>query len=256
MITDEQIIQHFAQRELDEDLTHYLHYHLPRYKLTLHTLEALFARIREKDAKAELKLLDVGQSFLTELVRHYTDATVNTLGFEDLDGMDFAPRQGEKHYTFDLNTAIETNKCPDTEEHDVVVVAEVIEHLLVSPLNVFKCAASWLKPGGYLIVQTPNGASLRKRLMMAIGRVPFAMPPDKPVVFWHHLREYTIAELTSMASEAGLKLDSLVSGNFYNIGDTLTIKAYDLVCRFLPPGFRSGLSMTFKKVLKKPQLGE
>jgi SAM-dependent methyltransferase len=42
---------------------------------------------------------------------------------------------------------------------DVVLMSHVIEHLH-EPLNVLRCAASWVKPGGVLYVETPGEKSL------------------------------------------------------------------------------------------------
>ena len=52
-----------------------------------------------------------------------------------------------------------------------------------------------LKPGGYLILTTPNIASLFRRLRLILGKQP---------IYQYHLREYTMPELT-MLERAGFK---------------------------------------------------
>jgi hypothetical protein len=54
-----------------------------------------------------------------------------------------------------------------------IVFAEVIEHLFTAPELVLAYLHELLVPRGQLLLQTPNAASLRKRLKLALGRNPF-----------------------------------------------------------------------------------
>ncbi len=64
-----------------------------------------------------------------------------------------------------------------------------------------------LKPGGAMLVTTPNAAALSKRLRLLFGQNPFEMlreTPENP----GHFREYTALEMRKL----GLDVSSRVVG--------------------------------------------
>ena len=72
-----------------------------------------------------MRVLDVGPAYQTALFRAMWDGlVVDTLGFGDVR---FAPRDGERHFHVDLNETVGAEVVEGG--HDMVVVAEVIEHL-------------------------------------------------------------------------------------------------------------------------------
>ena len=78
--------------------------------------------------------------------------------------------------------------------YDLVVFAEVIEHLHTSPVHTLAFVRGLLADAGVLILQTPNAASLPKRLKLLAGRNPYELiraDGGNP----GHFREYTLAEL-------------------------------------------------------------
>lgn len=85
----------------------------------------------------------------------------------------------------------------DIHGADCIVFTEVMEHLhyyyvprVLSEIN------KSLKPGGYLILTTPNIASLFRRLRLLFGRQP---------IYRHHVREYTMPEVLAMLERAGFR---------------------------------------------------
>ena len=97
------------------------------------------------------------------------------------------------------------------EPFDLVFSCEVLEHLTVTPLQHISALAAVLKPGGYVVLSTPNLASLRKILGLLRGRPILPKPEDafSPVIAqnnWVHRREYVASELTSAIAQAGLHL--------------------------------------------------
>ena len=61
------------------------------------------------------------------------DAAIDTLGFSD---HRFAPDDDEGHIEFDLNDSEFESKWPALGRYDLIVFAEVLEHLYVSPGHV------------------------------------------------------------------------------------------------------------------------
>jgi SAM-dependent methyltransferase len=156
------------------------------------------------------------------------------------------PREGERHIELDLNdVAWNAVEQRGDEQHDVVVLAEVIEHLHAPPQLVLGYLVGWLRPGGTLLVQTPNAVALHKRLRMLAGRSPFEpirATRENP----GHLHEYTLPELQDAARRAGLEPVSTVTANYFGEA-TLAGWAYGRLARVLPPSLRHGITMWLRR---------
>lgn len=172
----------------------YLAFHRPRFDLVLDLVAA------EVAARGH-RVLDIGPSPLTDMLRSRLNVSLDTLGLEpDRD------TESGKHFRFDLNDAQERGRWRlDLGPYDVIVFAEVIEHLYTAPELVLDYLARLLAPGGALVLQTPNAASLRKRVKLALGLNPFErirVSRANP----GHFREYTLAELVDLLSHAGFRI--------------------------------------------------
>src|SRR5882724_11764719 len=93
---------------------------------------------------------------------------------------------------------------------DAVVAAEVIEHV-VDTDHLLAEAARVLRPGGALVVTTPNLASLENRVRLLLGRYPVWM--DVGVEGAGHLRYYTPRMLRHQLARHGLRVERHV-GNW------------------------------------------
>lgn len=90
--------------------------------------------------------------------------------------------------------------------YDVVVCAGVIEHMPHTPLELLMSINRVLKPGGYLVLDTPNVAHLYKRQALARGESvwpPLAAQFYSPIPYEGHHREYTAQEVVWMLHEVG-----------------------------------------------------
>src|SRR5439155_8672395 len=97
----------------------------------------------------------------------------------------------------------------DEPPFDLVLSCEVLEHLTIPPIEHVKPLADLLKPGGHLVLSTPNLGSLTKILDLLRGRPVFHKPEDffLPAIEkngWIHRREYVAVEVTSGIERAGL----------------------------------------------------
>jgi SAM-dependent methyltransferase len=209
--------------ELTPEWRNYLAYHRRRY--------AVLRRVA-----LELggdRVLNVGPMFETRMLRD-AGRHVDTLGFAH---PLFPPRAGERHIEVDLNApAIEGDGS-----YDLVVAAEVVEHLHTSPVIVLRWLAEWLRPGGALLLQTPNAVALHKRVRMLRGRnpiEPIRLDPANP----GHFHEYTLGELREAAAEAGLIVGGWSAANYFG-----TSRAYAALGRVLPPGLRHGITLWLRR---------
>ncbi|GAB4213756.1 MAG: class I SAM-dependent methyltransferase [Roseiflexaceae bacterium] len=105
---------------------------------------------------------------------------------------------------------------PDAQ-FDAVVFSEVIEHLAGSPLPALTEMARVLRPGGRLVLTTPNQHYLKSRLKtlfdVLLGRPfePFAefqraMQLEGPQRYYNHSRLYTMQELRWLVEQSGLRV--------------------------------------------------
>src|SRR5437016_3773028 len=93
---------------------------------------------------------------------------------------------------------------------DAVVAAEVLEHV-VDTDHLLGELARVVRPGGALVVTTPNLASLENRLRLLCGRYPMWM--DYRVVGTGHLRYYTPRVLRHHLEVHGFRVEAHV-GNW------------------------------------------
>jgi cyclopropane fatty-acyl-phospholipid synthase-like methyltransferase len=224
----------------------YVAYHAPRFAYLLEVL----ARCGLGPGST---VLDIGPSRLTSLIRERFGVAVDSLGF----GEDRATPEG-RHFEFDLNRAQQEESWRrDLPRYDFIVMAEVLEHLHTAPQLVLSFVRTLLSDDGRLILQTPNAASLPKRLKMLFGRNPFEMiraDAKNP----GHFREYTRKELLALAAEAGFRVEAC-SVSFYfdarfahhESGEAAGRRAAlgplkNAVYRLLPSGLREGITMVWR----------
>jgi len=227
----------------EEELS-YLGYHAKRFAFVLNIVAPWIEHFRQenqaKGTNAKVKILDVGPHLLTRCLLHYfgDSITINTLGYayEVLVPDDLIAR----HFPFDLNQAQLRSRWIQGEQHDIVIMAEVIEHLYTSPVRVLRFIRSQLRDGGLLLIQTPNAAALTKRIDMLRGRNPFELireTPRNP----GHFREYTLKELVAYCQEAGLDCVETYLEDYWP-----TSRVTGLVQK-LRPGLRNGLAILARR---------
>ena len=169
-------------------------FHAPRFAYLIRILE-------EVGITSSMKVLDIGKSKLTEMIRQRFQVRVDTLGF-----LPDERHESGDHYYFDLNDSQRQSAWRrDIPKYDVIVMAEVIEHLYTAPELVIAFIKTLLKPGGSLIVQTPNAAAATRRIKLLLGRNPYEMiRVDNTTP--GHFREYTVPELRRLLADAGFDI--------------------------------------------------
>jgi len=235
-------------RQLDElglegEAADYAALHAPRYAILI---AGLRERLRAGSPDGTLRILDVGPQAQTILIRSaFRTAIIDTVGFANPSA---APRQGERHVDFDLNLAGDVERRPVLGPYDAIVLAEVLEHLATSPRAVLDCLAGWLRPGGLLVVQTPNALALHKRLRALAGRNPLGAAGGvaAPSHSQAHFREYTLGELRELAAAVGLEASEAVLANHFR-HPRATRRLYDRLTAALPAGTRQGITLYLRR---------
>ena len=107
-----------------------------------------------------------------------------------------------------------------SEYYDVVIFSEVLEHLYCNPLKPLSEIARCLKEKGYLIITTPNVASLENIGKLILGNN--ILPPTNnswlhASTATPHVRMYTVNEIRSLLNEVGLEVASLRMEMMYRL---------------------------------------
>lgn len=95
---------------------------------------------------------------------------------------------------------------------DVVVAGELIEHLSPESLTTdfLPAVRRVLRPGGVLVLSTPNFACLLNRVLFVVwGRTSMDLPVPQKGRTYGHLREYTGEEIVGLLEFSGFRVDRL-----------------------------------------------
>jgi trans-aconitate methyltransferase len=230
------VVEDVARLATYNEAREYLAFHRRRYQLLIDTVCELTRDDRQ------VHILDVGPSFQTALLRGLDGMRVSTLGFAD---PNFPSRAGETHTTFDLNDAQHADRWPPSAEYDGLVLAEVLEHLHTAPSLVLAMLGRLVRPGGWLLVQTPNAVALAKRIKSLAGRHPFE-PIREDASNPGHFREYTLAELIGLGRHVGLHVERWSAAEYFAPPGRLRA-AYRRVASLLPSTMRAGFTIVYRR---------
>lgn len=187
----------------DEGERVYFEQQSPRYAFLLQFLS--------NQASVPCELLDVGSHVL-----HFSMAA-SLLGYR-VHGSDIAifvedPRNRERQERCGV---LEMRACDlssaslpyDSGSFDVVNFTETIEHFNFNPLPVLQEIHRVLKPGGLVLVTTPNATRLGNRVRFLLGKTVFTDIRELCFGAAHelHYREYMLWELTAVLQWAGFTI--------------------------------------------------
>ena len=224
------VFSFYAASNLNNEALAYINFHKYRFAFILNQIEDL----RKKNRI--ISVLDIGPSYLTNLLHAtFGDLNLETLGLNNV----LVENREILHYQQDLNFIGNANDLPE-KKYDLVIFAEVIEHLYTDPAIILKGIHQLIKPGGFLFLQTPNAVSVDKRFKMLIGRNPYQfIIPNRQ----NHFREYTTRELKSYLNDSGFELQKYFYSNYFNPDTSFSHRIFRLSGPLLPPSWRDGISM-------------
>lgn len=156
-----------------------------------HTCSALL-----KELHPEGSVLDFGSGKGQFLKLAYSH------NFRNLTGTDIMPRPADLPSEISWTQADLNQEMPfENESFDVVVALEVIEHL-ENPRHMIRVLNKLLKPGGFLILSTPNNHSWRSILSFIIkGHFVSFLEKDYPA----HITALTKIDLRRLVEEQNLR---------------------------------------------------
>ena len=171
--------------------------------------------------------LELGSNpyFTTLLLREFTELRMTLANYF---GPQFAARttqnvvwsdpQTDQRHSKDLefyHFSIESEPFPFPDEaFDVVLFCEIIEHLQVDPVGALRKIKRVLKPGGRLILTTPNVSRLENVARMIAG-VNIYDPYSGYGAYGRHNREYNKHELYLMMEYCGFELENMFTADVH-----------------------------------------
>ena len=193
-------------------------YHSTHKRRYARTLDVLF----DGSAPVEgVKLLEIATSAVLPVAIYDmgvdVDITVTHFDLEQKKSGTYTVAHADKEYTLpSYFVDLETQKLPAKDDtFDIILCCEVLEHLDVDPMFMLAELNRVLKPGGRLILTTPNITSSHALWKMLRGIEPyFFMQYHKDGSPYRHNYEYSLGGLTTLLEAAGFKGTTWTENSF------------------------------------------
>ena len=194
-----------------EAVRRYLHLARPRYNLLVQWLRPM-AGMPGADIGPAYGFLDVllAEQYGLQIIA--TEHPVNMAAYSGLllaRGVEVRP------------WLLGRDPCPlEQERFDFVIFAEVLEHLKLPPLRTLREVVTPLRPGGTLVLSTPNIGRRANIKRLRRGKnilEPYRedAPPGRDVTdFVAHIREYSVQEVVDLVEAVGLRIQDLAMCNW------------------------------------------
>jgi len=183
--------RHFIAGSIEAE-QNYLKFHYKRFKI-------LFSYIY--NLKQNGKVLDIGTTPFTFFLKENSNLEVFALDYNDL----LKNRTEELGIDF-KSVDISKGDLPyNNDFFDIIIFAEVFEHIHSDPVRILKSVFQKLKPGGFLILGTPNLASFINRIKLVLNQPILDYPTWDEEVHGHD-RIYVKKELQNYLNTAGYNI--------------------------------------------------
>lgn len=194
----------------------YFNFHKERYLRMIRTVTSL------TDQGAVI--LNIGSHYLhTSLLFKFLGYDVYSMDVGVFWELDFVQkRAGNYELKKIIENDLESFKSQETiaDKYDVILFAEILEHITFNPVLFWKTIYTVLKPAGFIYISTPNSLNLYN-IARTLGRIltfrGIGLPVEavfSHVTYGHHWKEYSAHEIKSYFSR--LSNDFLVHTSYYN----------------------------------------
>lgn len=156
--------------------------------------------------------------------------------------LEFADGQRAAFTNYSAN--VERTMFAVREQADIVLACEIIEHLTRAPHVMMLNVNSWLKPGGRVVLTTPNGAQLDNPL-----RVKAKMPALRYSTYSRHNFLFTLDTLTDLVKTCGFAIERAEYWSPYRRQGASNL--YKLLMRLPGRYFRDKFAQTIVVVARK-----
>ena len=170
--------------------------------------------------RAGASVLELGAApyLMTALLRKFRDARLTLSGYGSGDsGEDtirFGPGGEAERFTIDFFN-LEKDRFPYPEDSfDVALMCEIIEHLPEDPVHPLTELRRVLRPGGHLVLTTPNMARLENVAKLLVGENPSDQYSGYGP-YGRHNREWTTEEMRRLLSENGYEVETLFTADVH-----------------------------------------
>lgn len=190
--------EYLAGQAADAGLRQYIEMHSRRLADTLNTAQ----RVLPAQGQTPSRMLDFCampffQHAVQRLLPGVEQTSVRGVNFES---DDYVARYGEGRYDLCLNT-------------------EVLEHLLFDPSHMVCSINRLLRPGGHLLLSTPNASAAANAVRVLTGQAPSLwnqLNKASPLYYERHNRDWTPAEVTRLLQEHGFEVLDVHTQNYYD----------------------------------------
>lgn len=137
---------------------------------------------------------------------------------------------------------------------DVVLMMSVIEHIPHSPRELLQRVYNFVRPGGYLILDTPNLAYIANRRRLNRGISPYVPIQEQfstEIPFEGHNREYTADEVEWMLDATGFQVlrTEFYNYSMYGVSYPRLLNARSIIPMSLDPTKRELIFVVARKPL-------
>lgn len=168
------------------------------------------------------KVLELGSNpyYLTLLMKKHFDLELHLANFfgnpaENGRHTQVVEGNGETHEFAFEHFNLEVDPYPYQDGFfDCVIFCEIVEHLLLNPDFAVLEMRRILRPGGYLLISTPNAARLSNLVRLARGKNVYdGYSPHG--IYGRHNREYTLSEVIDLMKRNSFRVERTSVRNIY-----------------------------------------
>lgn len=175
------------------------------------------------DLPANARILELGAIpyYFTILLSRFVETHPDTLSFFEFEKCESATHvvqntdYGER-YEFayrPLNIETEVFPFPD-DSFDLVLCCEVLEHLLINPSHTLYESHRVLRPGGHILITTPNALRWDNLFAMVRGDNIYDRYHGNGI-YGRHNREYSTGEVAQLLKANGFEVERLETRSVY-----------------------------------------